>query len=94
MVLEASGLEQAESFVQQLVVLQQRAGSLCRDLNSVLQAVAQRAKDHQVLLDTKSRLETEIQDYRRLLDGLSPLEYVMMIIFASQLIVLQNNHVV
>lgn len=74
MVLEASGLEQAESFVQQLVVLQQRAGGLCRDLDSVLQAVAQRAEDHQVLLDTKSRLETEIQDYRRLLDGLSPLE--------------------
>ncbi|XP_044037424.1 serine-rich adhesin for platelets-like isoform X2 [Siniperca chuatsi] len=72
MVLEASGLEQKESFVQRLVVLQQRADGLCRDLDSVLQAVAQQAGDHQALLDTKSRLETEIQDYRRLLDGLSP----------------------
>ncbi len=75
MVLEASGLEQYESFVQQLVVLQQRADSLCRDLDSVLQAAAQKAEDFQALLDIKSRLETEIQDYRRLLDGLSTQGY-------------------
>ncbi|XP_031694695.1 uncharacterized protein LOC116377250 isoform X2 [Anarrhichthys ocellatus] len=69
MELEASGPEQTESFVQQLVDLQQRADGLCRDLDSVLQAAAQQAADHQVLLDIKSRLETEIQDYKRLLDG-------------------------
>ncbi|KAK9534462.1 hypothetical protein VZT92_006906 [Zoarces viviparus] len=69
MELEASGPEQTESFLLQLVDLQQRADGLCRDLDSVLQAAAQQAADHQVLLDVKSRLETEIQDYKRLLDG-------------------------
>ncbi|KAM6914688.1 uncharacterized protein PEZ65_015003 isoform 2-T2 [Lycodopsis pacificus] len=69
MALQASGPGQTESFVQQLVDLQQRAAGLCRDLDSVLQAAAQQAADHQVLLDVKSRLEAEIQDYKRLLDG-------------------------
>uniref|UniRef100_A0A671WK44 Uncharacterized LOC115576412 n=1 Tax=Sparus aurata TaxID=8175 RepID=A0A671WK44_SPAAU len=72
MVLEATGLDQNESFVEQLEVLQQRADSLCWDLDSVLQATAQQAADQQTLLDITTRLETEIQDYRRLLDGLSP----------------------
>ena len=79
MVLEASGLDQNESFVEQLEVLQQRADSLCWDLDSVLQATAQQAADQQTLLDITTRLETEIQDYRRLLDGLSPKRYEMMI---------------
>ncbi|XP_022607872.1 keratin, type I cytoskeletal 50 kDa-like [Seriola dumerili] len=69
--LEDSGQEQAESFVLQLVVLQQRADGLCRDLDSALQAAAQQAADHHVLLDIKNKLETEILDYKRLLDGLS-----------------------
>uniref|UniRef100_A0A3B4XIR5 Uncharacterized LOC111649195 n=1 Tax=Seriola lalandi dorsalis TaxID=1841481 RepID=A0A3B4XIR5_SERLL len=68
--LEDSGQEQAESFVLQLVVLQQRADSLCGDLDSALQAAAQQAADHHVLLDIKNKLETEILDYKRLLDGL------------------------
>ncbi|XP_035510157.1 keratin, type I cytoskeletal 50 kDa-like [Morone saxatilis] len=80
MVLEASGLEQNEYFVQQLVVLQQRADSLCGDLDSVLQAAAQQAADYESLLDIKIRLEAEIQDYMRLLDGLSPQGYEIMII--------------
>ncbi|XP_031155893.2 uncharacterized protein LOC116049976 [Sander lucioperca] len=71
MALEASGREQTESFTQQLVVLQQRADSLCRDLDSALQTTTQQAADNQILLDVKSRLEAEILDYRRLLDGLS-----------------------
>lgn len=75
--LEASGQDRTESFVLQLVVLQQRADGLCRDLDSVLQATAQQAADHQALLDVKTRLETEIQDYRRLLDGLRPQGYDM-----------------
>ncbi|XP_070779131.1 keratin, type I cytoskeletal 19-like [Enoplosus armatus] len=78
LVLEASGLEQTESFIQQLAVLQQRADGLCGDLDSVLQAAAQQAGDHQDLLDLKSRLETEIQDYRRLLDGPNYQGYEMM----------------
>lgn len=72
-------MEQNKSFVQQLVVLQQRADSLCTDLDSALQAAAQQVADHQTLLDVKTRLETEIQDYWRLLDGLGPQGYVMKI---------------
>ncbi|GLD68364.1 uncharacterized protein AKAME5_001967700 [Lates japonicus] len=68
---ENSGQEPTESFVLQLEVLQQKADGLCTDLDLVLQAAAQQAEDHQALLDTKNKLETEIQDYRRLLDGLS-----------------------
>lgn len=73
--LEASGQEQTESFIQQLVVLQQTADSLCGHLDSVLQAAAQQAVDHQSLLDVKGRLESEIQEYCRLLNGLSQQGY-------------------
>ncbi|XP_070837627.1 keratin, type I cytoskeletal 47 kDa-like [Chaetodon trifascialis] len=69
-VLEDTGRVQNKCFVQQLEVLQQREDSLCRDLDSLLQTVAQQNADQQSLLDVKTRLETEIQDYRRLLDGL------------------------
>lgn len=81
-------MEQYESFVQQLVVLQQRADGLSRHLDSVLQAAAQKAEDFQVLLDIKSRLETEIQDYRRLLDGQSPQGYKILHLNTSAL----KNH--
>ncbi|XP_029945217.1 keratin, type I cytoskeletal 16-like [Salarias fasciatus] len=70
-VLEASGRQQTENFMVQLTVLQETADHLCLDLDSVLQAAAQQAADHQALLDVKSRLEAEIQDYMRLLDSLS-----------------------
>uniref|UniRef100_A0A3Q3LEN2 Uncharacterized LOC113140778 n=1 Tax=Mastacembelus armatus TaxID=205130 RepID=A0A3Q3LEN2_9TELE len=66
--LEASGLEQREVFFLQLVALQQRADGLFRDLDSVLQTAAQQSADYQTLLDVKSQLDTEIQNYRRLLD--------------------------
>lgn len=72
MALEASGTEQNKSVVQQLLVLQQRADSLYIDLESVLQAAAQQAANYQTLLDTKTHLENEIQDYRGLLHGLGP----------------------
>ncbi|XP_047427814.1 keratin, type I cytoskeletal 19-like [Mugil cephalus] len=68
--LDVSGQEKTETFVVQLVFLQQTVDSLCRDLDSVMQAAAQQTMDHQALLDVKSRLEAEIQGYRRLLDGL------------------------
>lgn len=71
MVLEASSLQQTESFVLQLVDLQQKADVLCRDLDSELQFAAQQAEEHQVLLEVNSRLETQIEDYRRLLDASS-----------------------
>ncbi|XP_023149992.2 uncharacterized protein LOC111584888 [Amphiprion ocellaris] len=70
-VLEVSGQEQYESFVLQLEALQQRVDGLCRDLDSVRQAAAQQAADYDALLDIKSRLEAEIQDYKRLLDEMN-----------------------
>ncbi|XP_028267945.1 uncharacterized protein LOC114439933 [Parambassis ranga] len=69
--LEAYGEEQTESSDLKLRVLQQTVDSLSRDLDSVLQATAKQAADHQTLLDVKNQLEAEIQDYRRLLDGMT-----------------------
>lgn len=69
--LEKTGLEQKESFSLQLVDLQQRAESLCVDLDSVLQAAVLQAAEDQTLLDIKTRLDTEIHVYKRLLDHLS-----------------------
>ncbi|KAI9514957.1 hypothetical protein NQZ68_028909 [Dissostichus eleginoides] len=71
MVLEASSLQQTESFDLQLMHLQQKADVLCRDLDSELQFAAQQAEEHQALLEVNSRLETQIEDYRRLLDASS-----------------------
>nr|XP_008303573.1 PREDICTED: keratin, type I cytoskeletal 17-like [Stegastes partitus] len=78
LVLEVSGREQADSFVLQLEALQQKVDGLCRDLDSVLQAAAQQAADYDALLDIKSRLEAEIQDYKRLLDEINQEKYEMM----------------
>ncbi|KAK5913466.1 hypothetical protein CgunFtcFv8_007996 [Champsocephalus gunnari] len=71
MVLESSSLQQIESFDLQLEDLQQKAGVLCRDLDSELQFAALLAKEHEALLEVKIRLETQIEDYRRLLDASS-----------------------
>ncbi|XP_010779351.1 keratin, type I cytoskeletal 18-like [Notothenia coriiceps] len=71
MVLEDSSLQQTESFGLQLVDLQQQAYVLYRDLDSDLQFAAQQAEEHQALLEVNSRLETQIEDYRRLLDASS-----------------------
>ncbi|XP_033958135.1 keratin, type I cytoskeletal 14-like [Pseudochaenichthys georgianus] len=71
MVLEDSSLQQTESFGLQLVDLQQKAYVLCRDLDSELQFAAQQDEEHQTLLEVNSRLETQIEDYRRLLDASS-----------------------
>uniref|UniRef100_UPI003AAF11F3 uncharacterized protein n=1 Tax=Centroberyx gerrardi TaxID=166262 RepID=UPI003AAF11F3 len=69
--LENSELELREGFSLQLAGLQQRADSLGSELDSVLEATGRQATDYQTLLDIKTRLETEIQNYRRLLDGQS-----------------------
>lgn len=75
--MEVSAREQDQSLVQEMVVLEQSADVLCADLESVLQATTRQAADHQTLLDVKTQLENEIQDYRKLLDGLEQLGYVM-----------------
>lgn len=59
------------------MVLEHSADVLCADLESVLQATTRQAADHQTLLDVKIQLENEIQDYRKMLDGLDQLGYVM-----------------
>ncbi|KAM9843043.1 uncharacterized protein ACBR49_012270 isoform 2-T2 [Aulostomus maculatus] len=68
--LEVSGCEQADAIILQLLDLQKRADSLCSDLDVVLQEAAEQDANHQALLDTKNRLEAEIDTYRRLLDEL------------------------
>lgn len=79
MELEACGLQQNDYFVEELAFLEQTVDGLCRDLDSLLQAICQQAADFDSLLDVKTRLEAEIQVYMRLLDGQSPLGYEMMI---------------
>lgn len=69
-VLEASGMELEDTLDQDLLVLEEGEDLLCHDLNSLLQASAQQAEDHQILLGVKYQLENEIHDYRRLLEGL------------------------
>lgn len=75
--MEVSAREQDQCLVQEMVVLEQSADGLYADLESVLQATTRRAADHQTLLEVKTQLENEIQDYRKLLDGLDQLGYVM-----------------
>lgn len=75
--MEVSAREQDKSLVQEMVFLEQSADVLCADLESVLQATTRQAAEHQTLLDVKTQLEKEIQDYRKLLDGLDQLGYVM-----------------
>ncbi|XP_056144345.1 keratin, type I cytoskeletal 14-like [Lampris incognitus] len=71
MLLENMEVELREGYRRQLIGLQQRAGALGEELDSVLQAVGQRSSEHQALLNIKTRLETEIEDYRKLLNGQS-----------------------
>ena len=49
--------------------LQQRADEVEKELNMAMQASGKQVEDYQNLLDIKNRLETEIEQYRRLLDG-------------------------
>lgn len=69
-VLEASGMELENTLDQELLVLEEGEDLLCHDLTSLLQASAQQAEDHHILLGVKNQLENEIHDYRRLLEGL------------------------
>lgn len=63
-------MELEDTLDQDLLVLEEGEDLLCHDLNSLLQASAQQAEDHQILLGVKYQLENEIHDYRRLLEGL------------------------
>ncbi|KAM4531351.1 uncharacterized protein PAE49_023559 [Odontesthes bonariensis] len=72
LVLETDVQEQKESSARQTDVLQRAEVSLLRELDSVLQAAAQQAADHQVLLGLRNRLLAEMQDYRRQPGGPTP----------------------
>ncbi|XP_068458000.1 uncharacterized protein [Clinocottus analis] len=66
---EACGARRAECFLQQLSALQRRADALCGDLDPVLRAATRQAAAHQELLHLNARLQAEILEYFRLLDG-------------------------
>lgn len=63
-------MELENTLDHELLVLEEGEDLLYHDLNSVLQASAQKAEDHYILLGVKNQLENEIHDYRRLLEGL------------------------
>ncbi|KAM4598085.1 uncharacterized protein ACJ7VT_021630 [Polymixia lowei] len=66
--LENSEVELIQRYRLQLAGLQQRADSLGEELDSLLQATGHQAAEFSALLNTKTRLETEIEDYRTLLN--------------------------
>lgn len=63
-------MELENTLDQELQFLEEREDLLSHDLNLVLQASAQKAEDHHILVGVKNQLENEILDYRRLLEGL------------------------
>lgn len=63
-------MELENNLDEELLVLEEGEDLLHHDLNSVLQASAQQSEDHHILLGVKNQLESEIHDYRRLLEGL------------------------
>lgn len=57
------------SYSRQLTQLQGMINSLESELSAMRADIDRQAKDYQMLLDIKTRLELEIAEYRRLLDG-------------------------
>lgn len=57
------------SYNRQLNQLQAMINGLENELSAMRADIDRQAKDYQMLLDIKTRLEMEIAEYRRLLDG-------------------------
>ncbi|KAJ3601070.1 hypothetical protein NHX12_032043 [Muraenolepis orangiensis] len=66
--LEQSDFSFMEGYSELLAQLQQRADNLGQQLSAVLQTTSKQAEEYQALLNIKSSLEREIQDYATLLD--------------------------
>jgi acidic type I keratin len=56
-------------YSQQLCQLQAMVNNLESELGQVKTDIARQGQEYQTLLDIKTRLEMEIAEYRRLLDG-------------------------
>lgn len=67
--LEGQLGETESSYSLQLNQLQAMINGLESELSAMRADIDRQAKDYQMLLDIKTRLEMEIAEYRRLLDG-------------------------
>ncbi len=67
--LEQSLADASMRYAAQLSQLQLRIDHLQDELQNLSANIQQQASEYQILLDIKMRLEMEIAEYRRLLDG-------------------------
>ncbi|KAG7492428.1 hypothetical protein MATL_G00014400 [Megalops atlanticus] len=67
--LEKSMADVTERYSLQLSQLQLRINSMEAELQQLTMSIQQQASEYSLLLDIKMRLELEIAEYRRLLDG-------------------------
>lgn len=67
--LEGQFGETESSYSLQLNQLQAIINNLEKELSAMRSDIERQASDYQILLDVKTRLELEIAEYRRLLDG-------------------------